>query len=264
MQTIYVALLAAAGLLLWVSVRRLAKPDLSETALLAFIFGIPILGLAASGGLAEFSGGGFAAKFRDISLTPVHRISRPIDNTLIVTPPKASELAGTKIEANFGICRPLIVLRVGDKSEKIQDSFVSYLAVVINTSISCGNFIGVVILDNDGHYLGSFSKDFFHEAGAIWAISIENRSAEEIAQFMLSRTVFAAALAYPDVRMKTGEGQNVSVREDISIAKAYERMRDKKFPFAAIINEDGRVTGVVTMEDVRNALLSTLIVMPTR
>src|SRR5262249_29000778 len=131
--------------------------------------------------------------------------------------------------AMFELCADFIAFRPEhvppEGSER--DKFIFNLTYTIRTSISCGRFVGAVVLDKDDRYLGSFGKSFFSEASALWASwSPSAVDKASIANRVLSTTVFGAALLYPRQRVATIEGFVAAVGVDATVAAAYARLSE--------------------------------------
>lgn len=258
MSLLGAGLLSMAGLGLWLALRKLAKPDLSETTLLALMLGAPVLALAASGALSELSAFGVTTKFKAAANAPVAAVSQPVDKAAILAPVAAADLEAARLDASFQMCRPVVAIRATELPPERREATVAYLAMAVSVSMTCEGFVGVVVLDERDRYLGSFPPAFFHEAGAIWTLGGTGREPAELGRLIMARTVFGAALAYPEARLKSGEGRVVAINRSATLAEAYALLRKERFSFAAVTDETGRAVGYVTRDAIQHALQDAL------
>lgn len=258
------------GLLAWVLLRRYVKSDLSESSLIAFIFGGLFVALGLSGSLAEFSGFGLSVKMRQASAIPVSELTKPIKYTATDGTAYISDENILRRDAMMEACNEYIVIRAESDGNIYSDAAVAYLAYKIRTSLLCGKFLGLIVLDDKKHFVGSFEARFFNEAVAMWTIgatlSIVNGdenaitspappSAEFLGKQIQYRTIFGAALKHPAARISAGEGNRIQIHKLMKIKDALPILSEKQVQFAAVVDETGAFIGVVSRDELRDAAL---------
>jgi hypothetical protein len=164
------------------------------------------------------------------------------------------------LAAMFQQCKKYIVLHTSDipKDEHAKSKQMFRIIQVIRASIVCGEFIGLIVLDDKDQYLGSFDRDFFLETLIPWSKLADypaGQSLPQISNWMKSNSMFALALEFPEKRIESGEGFQVSVRQNQTIGEALGILLKSGKEFVAVVDNYGRFEGTVT----RNALLDRLL-----
>ena len=78
-------------------------------------------------------------------------------------------------DAFFQICKKYVVLRTSEIPEKKDDQAKQMFQIieVIRASLICGEFIGLIVLDEKDRYIGSFDRSFFLETIIPWSKLID-------------------------------------------------------------------------------------------
>lgn len=76
-----------------------------------------------------------------------------------------------KIDAYFQVSKKYVVLRTSEIPEDKSSQAIQMFQImeIIRSSIICGDFIGLIVLDDKERYIGSFDRDFFLETIIPWS-----------------------------------------------------------------------------------------------
>src|SRR5207302_1255339 len=112
-----------------------------------------------------FEGYGLKAKFRSLGAQSVITAARTSD---LATLSEQKDPADFFNEAQWGFCRPYYLLtdgvaKVKGKANELDQRVTLSIATAIRTSIICGKFMALVIVDDDRRPLGFFPRDQFLE-----------------------------------------------------------------------------------------------------
>ena len=242
--------------------KRFIKPDVGDTLLGSIIFIPTILIWAQSQNLSELAGFGLTAKFSVESQKKVSSVG--VDAKELTIFSLVANDPNFAMAAYFESCAEYFVLRPSKVPQKDTDldTFVANTSHAIQRSITCGKLVGVVVLDDNDKYIGSYDKAFFSEALSMWAVPDQGNlttSKEEISKRIQRMTIFGASLRFPDKRIVPGEGFVAAINEDATIQTAFLKFRESDVDFLVMTNATGKFRGIIRYRDVVDSLLSILI-----
>jgi hypothetical protein len=167
-------------------------------------------------------------------------------------------------DAFFQVCKKYVVLRTSEipEEQNAQAEQMFQIIEVIRASVICGEFIGLVILDDKDRYIGSFDRNFFLETVIPWSKLVDypaNKSQSDIANWIKSNSTFGTALEFPEKRIASGEGFRFCVRQNQSVSEALEILLTSGKDFVAVVDNYGHFEGTVTRALLLNRLMLTLV-----
>jgi hypothetical protein len=236
------------------------KSDVGDGLLGSLIFAPALVIWLTGQNISEFSAYGITAKINATIQSKASSLNDKI-KTLVINASSVDDPTFEK-SATFELCADFIAFRPEHVPPEgaDRDRYIFNLTYTIRTSISCGRFVGAVVLDKDDRYLGSFSKSFFSEASALWASwSPLTGDKASIAKRILSTTVFGAALIYPKERVATIEGFVAAISVDATVATAYARLGELNVDFLVLTTPIGKYQGIVTRRSVIEKIVAGLI-----
>lgn len=167
-------------------------------------------------------------------------------------------------DAVFQVCKKYVVLRTSeipeDKNAQAKQMF--QIIEVIRSSLVCGEFLGLIVLDEKDLYVGSFYRSFFLETVIPWSNLIgypADGLPSDIASWLKSKSIFGLALEYPETRIDVGEGFRFSVGQNQSVAETMEILLASGKDFIAVVDNYGRFQGTVTRTRLLDQLLLALL-----
>lgn len=253
-----VGLVVCGLLLVWISQQvRLNFGDAPKTAI---ILAPLIVYLLISGKITEFEGLGWKAKFREAVAETVTAPARASD--LLISNPAANKPDFFK-EAFWLSCRPYYVLTnrtVQSPNGKISEKAVVDIAIAIRSSIVCGRFIALVVVDDTEKPVGYFLPTFFLEIMRMRLVTYNTTPPSQDSVFKdIMTTELGVVLGAPVVRAKSDDAEHLSVRSDTSLEKAYKAMLDKNVGIAMITDRFGRFDGLITRSAIEGHVITKLL-----
>ena len=245
--------------------RRYIKPD-SSNSLLATLFFLPaLLYWVSDKSPSELTWFGFHAKFEATVIEPVDTYSVSIGDLLISS--LSSNDPDFRLAAYFEECSEYFVIRPHLTPEYASSGFVDYIvnsAYAIRSSLACGRFRGVVVVDPQNRYIGSYDGPFFAESLSIWAVPDGTTAIDKkvLANRILTTTAFGAALRFPDKRITPGEGYHESIGETATVGEAFSRFTSMNGNFLVVIDESKSFKGILARDRVVDTLLNALVSAP--
>lgn len=254
------AAVLAVGLLAAYLFKRFIIVDANNLAAgMVFVAPILLYGII-SGKVSEFSGFGISTKTTAAAMSPVIELSTKIDSIKILSPKEDDFQRAALLDAceNYFIVRPSLI----PSEERAVEYYISNATYAIRSSVACGEFLGLIVLDEKDRYLGSFGKSFFYETLASWAIpkSSSPISAKEFSERVLSMTIFGASLQYPVESIGPGEGVEAAINMESSLIEAFNSFRHSNIDFLVLTDEMGRFKGVVRYRDLVEEILASILV----
>lgn len=242
---------------------KLIKPTATDALVAAIMFLPAILYLVQSYDLAEFSVFGTTGKFE-------RRLEKKISSVISNEKPGVDELAIYSVSANksdfdkistFEICENYLVMRPEKvpKNAEEKDDYVNKVTLAIKASLTCGKLVGVVVLDKDNGYIGSYEAGFFGEALALWAVPNPGEipaPKKLVAESISGLTSFGAAILHPKERITPGEGFVAAINKDSQVGDAFLKFQNEKVSFLVITDELGKFTGVLPYKSVVDYILN--------
>lgn len=266
-MTLIIVLLCS--LVVAIAFKRYIKVDAGESFLLSLIFVPALLIIIDRLPISELSGFGLQAKFSSESSREVSTLIKPIQESevlsLLETDPDFERAAFFEACVEYFVLRPSLVPSMSDNpSEFFQ--YITNSAYAIRSSIACGALSGVLVIDDDGRYIGSYEAKFFAESLAIWAApdfgegeEADQVDIEDLANRLLQQTIFGAALRFPDKRIVPGEGFAAAVNGRLPLRAVLRVFDETNAPFLAVTDARGVLIGVVKYETAQRILLSALM-----
>jgi len=237
------------------------KSDAGDGILGSLIFGPALLVWLGAQNIHEISAYGISAKMGAATQSRVSLLSGKI-RTLPVSPQLADQRSFERY-ALLELCADLIVLRpeVVPLDIAARDRYVANLTYTIRTSLTCGRFLGAVVLDKDDRYLGSFPRSIFLEASALWATppSTGDLSVSELAKRILTTTVFGTALIHPKERVATSEGFVGAIDADSTVGTSLRRLIELNAEFLVLTTPTGKYVGVATRQAIMDRIAASLV-----
>lgn len=255
----YLALIVAGTLSAYLF-KTFIKSNAGDGLLGSLIFAPALIIWLTSQNVSEFSAYGISAKVNIVSQSKVSTLNdelrKLVINTQSIDDPTYEKSTLWELCADFIAFRPQHI----PSDNALKDKYVVNLTYTIRTSISCGRFVGAIVLDKDDRYLGSFDKSFFSEAPALWAsLDSTGSSASDTAKRILETTVFGAALLHPKERAATKEGFVAAINADATVGSAYKRLAELDVDFLVLTTPTGNYQGVVTRDSVLQKIIAGLV-----
>lgn len=255
---ITLALILSGFLLVWISQKaKLGFGDVSKAAIILLPL---VLYLVLTGKVSEFEALGWKAKFREAVTENVVKTARASD--LMISNPDANK-PNFYMEAFWQTCRPYYVLT--DKTAKTatgdldQDAAIN-IAIAIRSSIVCGHFTGLVVVDNDGKPVGLFLSEHFLE---ILRIPLVTYNAQPVSAAEAYRQIAASelgvVLSNPIIRARSDDAEHVSIEWDSDLESTYKIMLEKNVTVAMIRDRLGRFDGIITRSVIEGRILEKLL-----
>ena len=242
--------------------RRYVKRDASNS-LLATIFFLPaLLYWVSDKSPSELTWLGFHAKFEAAVIEPVDTYSVSVSDLLISS--LSSNDPDFRLAAYFEECSEYFVIRPHLTPNYDSSGFVEYVVnstYAIRSSLACGRFTGVVVLDRQDKYIGSYDGSFFAESLSIWAVldGTTTIDKEVLANRIMGTTIFGAALRHPGQRITPGEGFHRSIRESATVGEAFTEFQEMSGSFLVVVDESKGFKGILTRDRVTDVLLNALV-----
>ena len=213
------------------------------------------------GSLSELSGFGISAKTRETTTAPVSTLS--VNAKKLKIQHLTADKPDFNLAALFEACSDYFVVRPSQLPSD-DEKLARYLANVtyaVRSSIACGRFSGLVVLDETDRYIGSYGRSFFAESTSVWAVpkSADPMPVKELAERITSMTVFGASLRYPRERITPGEGFEAALHADSTIAEAFDVFKTLDVDFLVLTDSVGRFKGIVRYRDVMEEVIGALI-----
>ena len=255
-------LIVAASIIVGSLLCKFVKPGISN-GLLAAIFFVPaLLYWVSEKSLSEISGYGFNAKFDDAAAMPIESLLPKVGDAAIASLLPSDPLF--KLASFFEACSKYFVVRPHLIPEYGADTFAAYIVNstnAIRSSLACDQFVGLVVLDENDHYIGSYDRGFFAEALSLWAVSNSNQPMDKelLASRIQSSTIFGAALRFPKLRIREFEGYVGAINEESTLNEAFAAFQVMHGSFLTVTDELGKFKGIVTRDYVERALLQALV-----
>jgi len=169
-----------------------------------------------------------------------------------------------KQDAFFQVCKKFVVLRTSEipDNKNAQAKQLFQIIEVIRASIICGEFTGLIVLDEKDRYVGSFDRSFFLETVIPWTNLVNypaGKPPAEVASWLKSRSIFGLALEHPKARIDSGEGFRISIQLNQSVAEAMETLIGSGKDFVAVVDGQGRFQGTISRADLLDRLLLALV-----
>jgi CBS domain-containing protein len=257
--TTALALILSGFLLVWLSQKaKLEFGDIPKTAIILSPF---LLYLIITGKVAEFETLGLKAKLREAVKENVVSAARASD--LMISSPEASK-PNFYIDALWQTCRPYYVLTdktaIAATGDLDRDATIN-IAMAIRSSIICGRFIALVVVDSDGKPVGFFLPQQFLEILRIPLVAYNTQplisASQAYTQIVTSE--LGVILKNPVIRAQSEEAQHVKISADASVEAAYKLMLEKGTTVAAITDRFGRFDGIVTRSAVEARIIEKLL-----
>lgn len=241
--------------------RYYVKKDAGDALLASILFAPAMLFWIQDKAVSELAGFGLSAKFSEASQKAVSSVAVEIKDLAVFSP--AANDPNIEQSAYWEVCVDYFVVR----PSRIPQAPVSLAKYIVNasylirTSIACGQFIGVVVLDDNDRYLGSYDRDFFAESLSIWAVPDADGPIDRqaLSSRIMSTTMFGASLKFPDKRIVPGEGFVAMVDENATIKSAFGVFQKTKASFLVITDATRKFKGILPYKAVSTSLLSILL-----
>ena len=208
----------------------------------------------------EFGAGGFYAKVEkkrvlDILHDPAHKwIIKPL------------------VKAYDGDCVEFVTLHPKDVPHPSSPDLNRYIVKTttsIKAALDCGKLVGVVVLDHKERYVASYDSNFFTEALSLWTISknpaegkdggsMTANEFEQLANKIISHTIFGALLTAPDKRIQTGEGYEAYITETNTLKSAWNKLQNTRGEFLVVTDHERVFKGVLKRTTIQDLLLGQL------
>lgn len=257
---IVVALIFVGFGLVWLS--KLIKLELGEASKTTVILAPLIVFLFLSGKISEFEGLGWKAKFRSLGAESVVKAARTSD---LATISDQTDPADFFNEAFWTRCRPYYVLtensaKKKDKPNELDKRAAIQIATAIRSSIICGRFIALVILDKDRKPLGFFPRAHFLEILRTILVAYGPVQLDSEAAFMqIASSELGVILMHPEARAKSDEANHNTVLAGEDIESVYKKMIAANVDTALITDRLGRFDGIITRAAIEAKIIEGLL-----
>lgn len=132
-------------------------------------------------------------------------------------------------------------------------------AAAVRSSMLCGKFSGMLIIDAKGRYIGAFDRSLFLESVPIVA---GWKNAADMSIVQSAETAFGDLLSQPEKSIKQGLGFDLAINQDQTLADAFNAFRSHDIRFMPITDEPGRLVGAISRRTVTENLLAGLLTNP--
>jgi len=243
----------------WIVKRALG--GLSEASALALIVGPIVLYAAASGAIAEFSGFGVTAKFNKAANVQINDLAGSLVTKSNIDP------TNFEIAATLQLCATYFIIR-DDIGQQADDPkflhLAKQLAAAIKSSMLCGNFYGVVVVNKTNHFLGLFPRSrleglMSYAFDRYCIFDYPNCDATIDIRNVLGETELGVILRNPDVRAETDEALKYSVQETDPLIKVVNDEAFAKVTALAVLDRKGKFVGLLPKQAVYDKLFSILL-----
>jgi CBS domain-containing protein len=254
------ALLAAGVGVVWVAKRL--NIELGEASKTAVVLLPLLLFLVLSDKVTEFEGLGWKAKFRDAVKERVVDTARASD--LMISSPEANK-PNFYQEAYWLACRPYYVLtnttaKLPNDTDKLNQQAVIDIAVAIRSSILCGRFVGVIVVDDGGKPVGLFRPDLFLEILRIPLVTWGPSATKATNVFeQIAGTELGVVLKDPVIRAESDDAERVIVAANADLETAYKALIEKNARAAMISDRFGRFDGIITRSAIEGRIIQKLL-----
>ena len=232
-------------------------------------------------GLTELGIAGFHAKFEGAlekqTQTALDGLDEPIGSTLLLDDDPAA-LSVAQLHDRHqgpprgGACLDYLVLRPSLVPQYPAPEFNRYMVFAthtISSSIACGKLIGVVVLDDEDKYVGSYDSHFFDQSLSTWSLFTKTQRLEgmtegqfdHLAELIEMNTVFGTALRYPRRRIKEGEGYFAFLRDTDTLRDAWKKFQTMRGTFLVVTDHELQFKGFLTRSGLRNLILQELVAL---
>lgn len=248
-------LLLLFGIGLAIAIKRYVKPDVGDSLFASLIF-IPAIAWMMQGMiqgliLTEVGFLGFSAKFAAQVNQPVATLSSPLASlTKEISPPEDS-VAAMQHDAFWEACEEYLIIKT-DNVPSQNPALAKYIVgatSAIRSSLACGRLVGVIVLDQDARYEGSYDSSFFAEALSLWTVPSQTE-VQQVSRTILQRTLFGTALRFPKQRIRPGEGYVAAVHEGATITEALYLLDRSAGNFIVVTDAQGRLKGAASRQEV--------------
>lgn len=243
------------------------KYKLSDTSILSILF-VPTLLVWAEGRISEINAFGVSAKFNQIAEKKIEALVSGQDIDVYVTKAEAlKRIDATQQSLSRGAffegCHDFIFVR-SSQIPSTEDSLSRYAVAFAETVVSstaCGHFTGVVVVDEENRYIGSFDKEFFYQFGSLWTLADTTKTIEsaEVWKRISNFTVAGASIKYPDIRLKNGEGFKAAISETATVEYALKEFKKSDASFMVVTDAYGKLQGVIRHRQFIDLLLLNII-----
>ncbi len=255
-----VALILTGFALVWLA--KYARLGLGEASRTTVILAPLIAFLFLSGKISEFEGLGWKAKFRNLGAESVIKAARTSD---LATTSEQANPDDFFNEAYWGFCRPYYLLtdrsaKSKVKPDELDKRAVAHIATAIRTSIVCGRFAALIIVDDDRRPVGFFPRDQFLELLRIVLVGYGDVQIDGDAVFrQVAGSELGVILMNPVVRAKSDEASHNTVAGTEDIESVYKKMNAANAGIALITDRLGRFDGIITRGAIEGRIIEGLL-----
>lgn len=128
---------------------------------------------------------------------------------------------------------------------------------LIRKSILCGQFKGLIVVDKQGAFIGTFDRDYFLESVIYWDSYPQFAERDQINQklsWLRKHVHYAPALMYPQNMLDQNEGSTLFLQESATVQSAIETLLNTNVRFAPILNDRKQVVGILSKERIIDQL----------
>jgi CBS domain-containing protein len=255
-----IALILVGFAFVWLSnYGELGLGEASKTAIIL----APLVGfLLLSGKISEFEGLGLKTKFRALGAESVIKTARTSD---LATTSDQTNPADFFKEAYWGFCRPYYLLTDGsaknrEKPAELDKRATVYIATAIRTSIVCGKFLALIVVDDDRKPVGFFPRDQFLELLRIVLVGYGDIQIDSEAVFQqVAGSELGVILQHPVIRAKSDEARHDTVPGTENIESVYKNMIAASADLALITDRLGRFDGIITRTAIEGKIVEGLL-----
>ena len=252
------ALILTGFALVWLS--KYARLGLGEASKTTVILAPLILFLFLSGKISELEGLGWKAKFSNVRTQDVIKAARSSD---LATISEQTDPGDFRNEANWGLCRPYYLLTESSaknkaKPDELDQQAVLHIAAAIRSSIVCGRFLALVIVDSDRKPLGFFPRDRFLELLRIVLVGYSGLEVDGDAFRKVAGSELGVILMYPAIRAEK-EASHSIVPATESIESVYGKMIAENADMVLITDRLGRFDGIITRRAIEGKIIEGLL-----
>ena len=229
------------------------KKDANNTLLLAIILAPAFFYWLSDRIPVELGMGQLYAKFETALRMSTQTVLEETvaSSALLSLPDQDSQITeGFETAPPEGTCLDYLLIKlnlVPQYPNPQYNRYIVYATHSIRNAIACGKLVGVVVLREDGKYVGSYDSSFLTED-----------EFAELAVLIQSNTIFGTALGYPEKRIREGEGYFAFVRTTDTLREAWKQFQSTRGAFLAVTDQELRFKGILTRNSIQNRLLGEL------
>lgn len=232
-----------------------------------------VLYLVFSGQIAKLSGGGFAIELNKKAETPIKDIANSIAANEVQL---STSIFDNEVDPAvfWEIPTEILVLKVAKNDDNIILNGSNYyktiqkmgkIGYLLQLSILQNELLGLVVLDEENHVAGVFTKEWFYDLlrieftnTFIFRPDTDKAKIELSPDEQIQNTNLAALILNPLVRSER-EGRKYYLYYKTKLLEALQILLDGEWDFAVLTDSEGKYNGVVSRRALESAIFTSFV-----